>query len=206
MSDSTLFLKAVGIGLAIAAPVGQMGLLCMRRTLAGGWRNGLAIGSGIAIGDATYGLVAALGLAGVSQFMLSYEKPLDIAAGLFLIYLGLKTFWMRRSSVGETEANSTFGWMRDFVTSILLTLTNPPTIIMFAAVFTALAPSGGLEPAGAIATVGGVFTGSLLWWCLLVTVVSLFRHSIGQKIRAWIDCISGAVLAGFGIAELRRSL
>lgn len=100
MLDPSLFLKAVGVGvgIAIAAPVGPMSLLCMRRTLTRGWRHGLAIGGGIAIGDASYGVVAALGLASLSRFMLAHEKPLHLAAGLFLIYLGLKTFWACRTA------------------------------------------------------------------------------------------------------------
>lgn len=161
MFDPSLYLKAIGVGVAIATPVGPMSLLCMRRTLTRGWRHGLAIGSGIAIGDATYGAVAALGLAGVSRFMLAYERPLHIAAGLFLIYLGLKTFWANRTD-DAAEVGPSRGWPRDLAIAILLTLTNPPTIIMFAAVFTALAPASGFGVDTALSTVAGVFTGSLL--------------------------------------------
>ena len=205
MIDFSLFIKAVGIGLAVAAPVGPMGLLCMRRTLTRGWRYGLAIGGGIAIGDATYGMVAALGLASVSHFMLAHQAPLHIAAGLFLIYLGLKTFWTKQADVAA-DVGASRGWLRDLVTSILLTLTNPPTIIMFAAVFTALAPAGGLEASGALATVAGVFTGSLLWWCFVVAMVSGFRHAIGPNARTWIDRVAGATLAGLGLVEIRRAV
>ncbi|HXY59301.1 MAG TPA: LysE family translocator [Methylocystis sp.] len=206
MFDTALFIKAAGIGVAIAAPVGPMSILCMRRTLAGGWRSGLAIGSGIAIADATYGLIAALGLAGVSQFMLSYEKPFHAAAGLLLFYIGLKTFWACRGSEEAKEASLSRGWTRDFATSVLLTLTNPPTIIMFAAIFTALAPSGGLESAGAVATVAGVFTGSLVWWCLVAAVVTLSRRAMSREISIWFDRLAGTVLAAFGVIEFCRAL
>ncbi len=205
MFDPGLYYKAIGIGAAVAAPVGPMSLLCMRRTLTRGWQNGLAIGCGIAIGDATYGAVAALGLASVSRFMVAYEKPLHIAAGIFLIYLGLKTL---RTKTAETpaELGASKGWLRDLVTSILLTLTNPPTIIMFAAVFTALAPASGLDLAGAVSTIAGVFTGSLSWWCLVVALVTGFRHAIGRGARTWIDRIAGVVLAMFGVVEIRRAM
>jgi hypothetical protein len=103
MIDFSIFLKGVGVGTAIAASgIGPMSLLCMRRTLIAGWRSGLAIGGGIAIGDAIYGAVTALGLAGVSQFMLAHEKPLHLAAGLFLIYLELRSFWTARPMVEQT--------------------------------------------------------------------------------------------------------
>lgn len=204
MFEPSLFLKATGIGMAIAAPVGPMSLLCMRRTLTRGWRHGLTIGGGIAIGDATYGVVAALGLAGLSRFMLAHERPLHLAAGLFLIYLGLRTFWASRDT-DAAEAGPSHGWMRDLASAVLLTLTNPPTIIMFAAVFTALAPAGGLNVGGALSTVAGVFTGSLLWWSLVVTAVSAFRHVLGRRVRIWIDRVAGAMLAAFGTAELRKA-
>jgi threonine/homoserine/homoserine lactone efflux protein len=88
-----LYVKAIGFGLAVAAPVGPMAMLCMRRTLIEGWPNGLATGIGIAVGDGLYALVAALGLASVSIFVQMHESLLHIAAGVFLLYLGLKSLF-----------------------------------------------------------------------------------------------------------------
>ena len=199
-----LFLKAAGFGLAVAAPVGPMSLLCMRRTLSQGWRYGLATGGGIALGDGAYALVAALGLAGVSGFMLAHERPLHLAAGLFLIYLGLRTLRARgeaapRSTMQAASSRAALG------SAVLLTLTNPPTIIMFAAIFAALAPRSGFDPGTALLTVAGVFTGSLLWWCGVVAALSGLRHAIGPRVRVWIDRVAGIGLAAFGAMELRRA-
>jgi threonine/homoserine/homoserine lactone efflux protein len=198
-----LTLKAAGLGLAVAAPVGPMSLLCMRRTLALGWRQGLATGLGIATADGTYATVAALGLAGLSSHLLAVERPLHIAAGLFLLWLGVATL---RGQAGPPPAEPGQGttWPAAFAGALLLTLTNPPTIIMFAAIFTALAPASGFNAATAAATAGGVFGGSLLWWCGIVGVVSLFRHALGPRTRRWIDRAAGLALAGFGGLELRR--
>lgn len=205
MSDLNLYFKAMGIGMAIAAPVGPMSLLCIRRTLARGWRHGMAIGGGIAIGDATYAMVAALGLAGISRFVLAYERPLHIVAGLFLIYLGSKAFWGRRTD-DVADLRPSQGVLRDLAASVLLTLTNPPTIVMFAAIFTALAPSDGFAAGGAVAEVAGVFTGSLLWWCVVVALVTVFRHAIAIRTRTWLDRVAGFILVSFGLVELRRSV
>lgn len=203
--DISLFVKAFGIGVAVAAPVGPMSVLCMRTTLARGWRQGLAVGGGIAAGDALFAAIAALGLAGLSTFMLAHEKFLHVAAGLFLVYLGFKSLFA--SPRGDDAARvSAFSWRRDFATSMLLTLTNPPTIIMFAAVFAALAPAGGFNPAGAVATASGVLAGSLLWWCLVVLVVSSLRQAVGARARLWVDRVSGAVLASLGGVEFNRGL
>ncbi len=217
MSTASLFVTSAGVGLAIAAPVGPMGMLCIRRTLTGGPRAGLAIGFGIATGDAVYGLIAALGLVGISQFMLAYDRPLHLVAGLFLLYLGVRTLLQKApaeaaNSNGGSDANGKLaqvgraGALRAYASSLLLTLTNPQTVIMFAALFTTLAPRGAFSSSIALTTVGGVFCGSIAWWCFLVTVVSLARHAIGSKLRVAIDRIVGFTLAAFGIVEIRRAL
>ncbi|MGC2965517.1 LysE family translocator [Paraburkholderia aspalathi] len=215
MSTASLFVTSAGVGLAIAAPVGPMGMLCIRRTLTGGPRAGLAIGFGIATGDAVYGLIAALGLVGISQFMLAYDRPLHLVAGLFLLYLGVRTLLQKAPADvanGNSDGNGKLaqvgraGALRAYASSLLLTLTNPQTVIMFAALFTTLAPRGAFSSSIALTTVGGVFCGSIAWWCFLVTVVSLARHAIGSKLRIAIDRIVGITLAAFGIVEIRRAL
>ncbi|AZG16369.1 MULTISPECIES: LysE family translocator [Cupriavidus] len=205
MSLPALFLTAAGVGLAVAAPVGPMGMLCIRRTLTDGPRAGLAIGFGIACGDAVYGLVAALGLVGVSQFMLAYDKPLHVAAGLFLLYLGLRTFFQKPTEqVATLRANGSK--LRAFGSALLLTLTNPQTVIMFAALFATLAPRGAFSTTIAMTTVLGVFCGSIAWWCVLVAMVTGARHALGTRLRQWIDRVAGLALAAFGVAEIRRAL
>jgi threonine/homoserine/homoserine lactone efflux protein len=215
MFTTSLFFTAAGVGLAIAAPVGPMGMLCIRRTLTGGPRAGLAIGFGIASGDAAYGLIAALGLVGLSQFMLAYDRPLHLLAGLFLLYLGVRALLQKppvETADGNGNGNGKLaqigraGALRAYASALLLTLTNPQTIIMFAALFTTLAPRGAFSPAIALTTVGGVFAGSIAWWCCLVTVVSLARHAIGSRLRVAIDRVVGLTLAAFGVVEIRRAL
>jgi threonine/homoserine/homoserine lactone efflux protein len=198
-------LKSLGVGLAVAAPVGPMSLLCMRRTLTQGWRPGLATGLGIAVGDGAFAGVAALGLAGLSAFMLTHQRPLHLAAGLFLLWLGLAALG-RKPKEKAAPAREAGSLLTTFSGSVLLTLTNPPTIVMFAAVFAALAPRDGLDIEGAALTVTGVFAGSLAWWCALVGVISAGRRAVGPAVRRWIDRLSGAVLALFGVAELRRAI
>ena len=205
MSASLLFLKATGIGLAVAAPVGPMSLLCMRRTLTEGWRRGLATGAGIAVGDGLYAAVAGLGLAGVSAFVTANGRWLHLAAGLCLMWLGLMAFRSKRPAEAAKVA-ATGSPVAAFAQSVLLTLTNPPTIIMFAAAFAALAPKGGLNALDACATVAGVLIGSLLWWLVVVAAVSLFRHAMGERMRRWIDIGAGVFLTVFGALELRRAL
>jgi threonine/homoserine/homoserine lactone efflux protein len=208
--DLATFVKAAGVGLAVAAPVGPMALLCMRRTLTQGWRAGLAVGGGIALGDAVYGMIAALGLVSLSQFMLAHERPLHLAAGLFLVYLGWRTLAARRDSdAGAADVSRYAAHARGVsacTIAMLMTLTNPQTIVMFAALFAALTPRSGFALDVALTTVAGVFCGSMLWWCAWVAAVSLFRHAIGTRPRHVIDRVAGVALGIFGIVEVRRAL
>jgi threonine/homoserine/homoserine lactone efflux protein len=206
VGSAFLYFKAIGLGLAVAAPVGPMALLCMRRTLVQGWRHGLATGVGIAVGDGIYALVAALGLASVSAFVLAHERQLHGLAGIFLLYLGLKGLLARPKLERGTSRKLSGSWPLAFSSSVLLTLTNPPTIIMFAAIFAALAPASGFRLATAFLTVAGVLTGSLLWWCGVTATVSAFQHAIGRTARLWIDRVVGTILAIFGVRELYRAL
>ena len=176
----------------------------MRRTLLQGLRFGACTGLGIATGDATYACVAALGLASISHFMLAHDLPLHLAAGLFLLYLGARTFYARSDDprpdpCAARSLTSCYGG------SVLLTLTNPPTIISFAAIFAALAPRTGFDGATAAATVAGVFAGSTLWWLLLVTGVGALRHVLDSRARRWLDRMSATVLVVFGVTELKRA-
>lgn len=200
MDPAVLFLKSAGIGIAVAAPVGPMSLLCMRRSLALGWRKGFATGLGIATGDGAYALIAAAGLAGLTHFLLVHARPLHFAAALALFYFGISAFRSRASEAPPPARGGTY------LGSVLLTLTNPPTIIAFAAFFTILAPPGGLDFAAAGVTAGGVFAGSLLWWCGLIAVITAFRATLGGRARRLIDRIAGVFFILFGLLELRRAL
>jgi threonine/homoserine/homoserine lactone efflux protein len=198
------FVRGLGIGAAVAVPVGPMSLLCMRRTLGQGWSYGFGTGAGIAAADGLYALVAALGLASVMRFMVTHERPLHLAAGAFLVYLGWRTFFAPAAET-QRDASTTGSVAAAFGSALLLTLTNPPTIVSFVAIFAALVPSG-FDVPGAFAMVSGVFAGSLLWWFLVTVLVAAARHALGPRARRWIDRLSGAVLGVLGAAELRRAV
>ncbi len=175
----------------------------MRRTLTSGWRLGFLTGLGIATGDGLYASVAALGLASVSNFMVAYGKPLHLVAGLFLLYLGSRALFVRptRTSCPERRAVA-----NGYTSALFLTMTNPPTIISFAAILTVLAPASGFNAFTSAETVSGVFLGSALWWLVLTATVATVRRAIRERTRRWIDVLSGAVLSLFGIVEVRRAL
>jgi threonine/homoserine/homoserine lactone efflux protein len=158
-------LKGMAIGFAIAAPVGPIGILCIRRSLAEGRQIGLATGLGAATADAAYGCVAAFGLATVSGFLVGQRWWLAFLGGLFLCYLGVRTF-ISKPAVEAAEVRGS-GLLSAYFSTLLLTLTNPMTILSFAAVFAGFGLGATPDYLAASALVAGVFLGSALWWLLL---------------------------------------
>jgi len=195
-------LKGLAVGFSIAAPVGPIGRLCLRRTLTGGWGLGFATGMGAATADMVYGLVAAAGLTAVTELLVGARQPLQFAGGAALILLGL-TF-VRAEAPGERVGADSTGLAKAYATTFLLTLTNPATILSFAAVMAGL---GAMTASGETAMlVAGVFLGSALWWLALSTGVSLIRHRLPAAALLWINRTSGVAIVVFGILALTAAM
>ncbi len=203
----SFLLRGFLIGLSIAAPVGPIGKLCIRRTLAGGRLAGLVSGLGAATADAFYGSVAGFGLAFISTFLVSHQLWLRLIGGSFLMALGFRTLFARPGERSSPEVHSPSprwtGLLGAYASTLFLTLTNPLTILSFAAVFAGLglaAQRGSYASAGLL--VLGVFGGSALWWLLLSGGVSLFRRHFNLKALQVVNWLSGAVIIVFGVAAL----
>ena len=195
------FLKGLLIGFSIAAPVGPIGVLCMRRTLAEGRGYGFLSGLGAATADAVYGSIAGFGLTFVSTLMIYQQTWLRLIGGVFLCYLGVKTFFSRPvEREASTKGN---GWAGAYASTFFLTLTNPMTILSFTAIFAGLGVgSTDGNPLSAGMLVVGVFMGSALWWLLLSSGVGLFRTKIHTHGLRWINRISGGIITAFGFLAL----
>ena len=197
------FLKGFLLGFAIAAPVGPIGLLCIRRTLADGMSAGLATGLGAATADAVYGAIAALGLTALSSFLVDQSAWLRLVGGLFLVYLGVVTFRSRPVVGAASEPMRVAGLAGAYGSTFVLTLTNPATILSFGVAFAGLGLVGqNTSGAAAGLMVLGVFFGSSCWWLLLSGGVGLLRSRVSSQALAWVNRASGVLLAGFGIAAL----
>jgi threonine/homoserine/homoserine lactone efflux protein len=194
-----LFFKGVVIGFAIAAPVGPIGVLCIRRTLAEGRVSGLVSGLGAATADALYGAVAALGLTFVTEFLVGGQAWLRLVGGAFLLFLGVRTFLARPAERAAPAARS--GLPGAYASTFFLTLTNPTTILSFAAIFAGLGVAGAAsgDVLSAMLLVLGVFLGSAAWWFVLSGATSLFRTRLSVRGLRWVNRISGTVIAAFGV-------
>ena len=199
--DYSLFFRGLVIGFSIAAPVGPIGVLCVRRTLADGRAAGLVSGLGAATADAFYGFVAGFGLTFISSFLVGQKVWLSLFGGLFLLYLGIKTLL---SHPAEKEANiKQHGLFGSYISTLVLTLTNPMTVLSFVAIFAGLGlanTDGGYD--SAFILVLGVFLGSAAWWLLLSGSVGLFREKFNAQGLLWVNRVSGLIITVFGILAL----
>lgn len=196
-----IFFRGLIIGFSIAAPVGPIGVLCIRRTLAEGRLAGFLSGMGAASADMFYGAVAAFGLTAVQDLLVGQSNWLRIVGGIFLLYLGVKTFLSKPSEkAAESRRGGLFG---AYITTFFLTITNPLTILSFIAIFAGLrlGEMGGNFLSATIMVLG-VFIGSATWWLTLSTGVSLLREKFTPALLFWVNRLAGGIIFVFGLLAL----
>jgi len=203
-----LIVSGVVIGLVVAVPIGPVNLICIRRTLAFGPLNGFVSGLGAAIGDTVFAIVTGFGLTVIAQLIKGYSSLLELVGGGMLIYFGIHTFISKvetrlvdKIAVKEKGASTLF---RAMASTFALTITNPATLLGFAALFAGLGGLAGGHPnlLSAAFVVIGVAAGSALWWLTLTAIVGLFHASINDHVMLMINRGSGFAVAGFGLAVL----
>jgi len=199
--DIGFLLRGVVIGFSIAAPVGPIGVLCIKRTLAEGHASGLISGLGAATADAIYGCIAGFGLTLISDFLISQQVWLRLVGGSFLCFLGFRTFLSKPAEQAASTKGK--GLVGSYVSTFFLTITNPVTILSFAAIFAGLGIGGAsVNHVSAALLVLGVFIGSALWWFILSGVANVFRAEFSRDKLKWINRVSGIIIATFGVIAL----
>jgi threonine/homoserine/homoserine lactone efflux protein len=198
------FIQGVIIGFSIAAPVGPIGLLCIRRAMNHGRVSGFVSGLGAATADALYGVVAALGLTAITQAVLAHRDWLQLGGGLFLVWLGIATIRGRPASdAAQTRQPTSSSLVAQFGSTLALTLSNPMTILSFLGIFAGMGlGAASVNAWRASLLVGGVFVGSAAWWLLLSATASWIGGRIqGGGLRT-LNIFSGVVIGGFGAWQL----
>ena len=200
-------LQGLVIGFLVAAPVGPVGLLCIRRAILDGRLAGFVTGAGAAVADALFGLVAALGLTSVTHFLSRHEGPFHAGAGLLLLGIGVVTMASRPPSPAVDAAVPTPDLTRAFFSTLGITLANPMTIAGFIAIFTGFGV--GLRDGTAWQTgwlVLGVLLGSAAWWLLLSGIAGWLAPRLRSGGLALINLVTGALIAAYGVWQLGRLL
>jgi threonine/homoserine/homoserine lactone efflux protein len=196
---SSLLLRGFALGFAVAASPGPIAFLCLRRTLLGGRLYGIVSGLGVATADGFYAAVASFGLAAVATAIASGRRPLAVVGGVVLILLGARILLERRPEDPQGPAVTRGGLAWAYASTLGLTITNPATILSFAA----LAATLGLGSRGGFARpavlVAGVLLGSATWWCLLVIAASRLRNRMTPALVRGISTFSGLAIAVLGM-------
>jgi threonine/homoserine/homoserine lactone efflux protein len=196
------WLRGLAIGFAIAAAIGPIGLLCIRRTLVEGVPVGVASGLGAATADGLYASIAAFGLTALSDLLVGARRPLGVVGGAFLVVLAIRQFRSHPSAAPDAPPRSL---LAAWATTAGLTLANPATILSFAAAFVGLGLAGHDLPSAA-ALVAGVTSGSSAWWLMLAALVAAFRPRLGPAGLARLAAGSSVLIGLLGATAVAASL
>jgi threonine/homoserine/homoserine lactone efflux protein len=223
MNTAEFFFKGLMVGFLIAAPVGPVAVMCLHRTIAHGRLAGYVCGLGATVGDTIFGAIAAFGLGFIATELVANQLWLRWVGGVFLIVLGLKLalsrHLTRRAEAQEREEEREEGQSADappapqrqgledhianFASSFAVMITNPITLVAFAAIFATIDIGEiGEKTRWGLSLVAGVFAGGALWWTILITVASLCRHRINEQGILWVNRGSGALILVFGVVIL----
>ena len=204
-----LISTGIVIGLVVAAPIGPVNLICIRRTLAYGPPNGFFAGLGAALGDGVFAILSAFGLTAISQWIEGFSTPLRFIGGIMLLGFGLHIFrsdvsLLRDAEGDQLRENGKRSLVRTIASTFALTITNPATLFGFTALFAGLGSlaDGPASFIDAALTVLGVITGSTIWWFTLTTFVGIFHKHIDTRVMRNINHVFGVLVTGFGIVVL----
>ena len=203
MMDLALPIRGLAVGLIIAAPVGPVNVLCIQRTIERGWKSGILSGLGAAIADTLYGAIAGFSISLVIQFLIREESWIRLVGGILLMGIGVVYYCKPPKPLEAVQVRSSAH--SDFVSTLLLTLTNPTTVLSFLAVL-AMLGLGKQRPLWQTSfLVAGIFFGSMTWWTILASVASLLRRRITDGAMRWMNRVAGIAIGGFGLVNVLLS-
>ncbi|OHA31577.1 MAG: hypothetical protein A3B11_00835 [Candidatus Taylorbacteria bacterium RIFCSPLOWO2_01_FULL_44_26] len=202
LEHSRELLWGIGIGFAIAVPVGPVGLICIQRTISVSKLAGLSAGLGAALADGFWAIIAVFGVKAVSVFLHFHHQSFRLIGGLFMLILGISGFFSKPKEIqnNNEEKETAFEALRDFFSGIILSVTNPITVSVIFATLAATSHRGigmaGLVGSGTI--VLGVLIGSCLWWLFLTYITDIFKHRVNQKSINTLNKSLSLIIAGAG--------
>jgi threonine/homoserine/homoserine lactone efflux protein len=201
--DLELPIRGVVAGLIIAAPVGPVNLLCIRRTLEKGWKSGIVSGLGAAVADTLYGAIAGFGISLVIQLLIREEFWIRMIGGIFLAGIGVVYYCKPPRSLHAGEDDSSAN--SDFASALLLNVTNPTTVLSFMAVLATLGVGRQRPLWQTVFLVAGIFCGSMTWWTILVSTANRLRDRITDRTMRWMNHVAGIAIGGFGLVNVLLS-
>ncbi len=183
------------VGFSASVPLGPIGVLCIQRTLQRGRLAGFFSGLGAAVSDTIYAVIAGFSLSFIVAFIEEQIFWIQIFGAVILFLLGAHIYRSNPAVQLRRQRRSKSSYLQDFVSTFLLTISNPLALFLFIAFFAGfgvVAPNSGL--AGQLVLILGVFLGATTWWLLLTSVVGLFRQAVNLRRLFWINKIAGATI------------
>jgi len=203
---SSLVIRGFLLGFAIAASPGPIFFLCLRRSLVRGRLIGLVSGLGVATADGFYAALAAFGVGAITTVLFGERRWLALAGGVVLVFLGLRTLIERPSTAKEAAATNGAGFAWAYLSTLGLTITNPATIISFAALAAALGIGIGSSLLAPSLLVLGVFAGSATWWLILALVAAALGSRVTPRVVRGISFVSGIAIGLLGLIAVVTAL
>lgn len=198
--DFNIILQGIIVGIAVSAPLGPIGVLCIQRTLNKGYASGVVSGIGASTADIIYAIIAGFSITFISDFLIEQQNIIRIIGGIFLTFIGIKIYFsnpIKQIRAQRTQGNKFFS---DFITSFLITISNPITILAFGLIFSSFNMIESNENSTNISIlIASVFAGALIWWLLLITIISLFKSKIRLRNLFWINKVTGVLIVIFAL-------
>jgi len=192
-------IKGIMLGLVVTAPLGPLGIMCIQRTINRGVLSGLVTGVASAFGDIMYALVAGFGLSVIAHFLNEYQLVIRVVGGVIVSFLGVRIYFSNPIKQFRQQKVQKQNYVSDFISGLLLTITNPVVIVVFGAAFASFGLDKGDSVRNVIVTIIGVFVGAIGWWISLTALVNIFRDKINLRKLWWINKITGVFVLLFGV-------
>lgn len=192
------------VGLAGAAPIGPVNIICIQKAVRKGFISAFIIGLGAAFGDSLFGAIAALGLTTVTDFVSIHTSWFEGVGAAVLVLMG----WLSwRAHPHLTDPVPSAGdVLRGLAGTFMLTITNPMTALGFIALFAGMGLSRDLDRPTAATLVAGVFAGSALWWLFISRLASAFRNRLADQHLVYINRGSAVMIWGFALVAAVHAL
>jgi threonine/homoserine/homoserine lactone efflux protein len=193
-----IFFKGIIIGLITGMPLGPIGALCMRTTIANGISFGIAAGLGSCVADSIYASIAAMGITVIARFLARYQHYVRIFGGIILILFGIHTILSKKENKQEIPNSKTLA--KSFFSTFLLSFANPSTVFSFLLVFTSYGSKNiGSGLVARIILIFGVFCGSLIWWVILVLLAGKFHKNLNIRKLSVVNKVLGSAIVFSGL-------
>ena len=199
MTSYHFFFEGIIFGILVSAPLGPIGVLTIQRTINKGRNSGIFTGLGALTADTFYAALAGFGVAIITDFIESHQVSFRIIGGIILLLLAYKIF---STNITEQVKNRKLGrtnYFSDFISTFMLTLSNPLTIIFFGLVYASIGIKNSFDMQSLLSLIIGISTGAAIWWLGLVSIISIFKDKFRLRQLWWINKITGILIAIFSV-------